>query len=146
MLTAVEAALPADCAVMCAAVADYRPASVAQHKLKKSADDSEERSIELVRNPDILADLGERFAGRGRPILVGFAVETENLVESARSKLERKGASIIVANLASDSFGRDDNSAVLVEADRAEETGTITKDELSETILDRLSSLLAQVP
>lgn len=141
-----EASLHCDGIIMAAAVADYRPASVAEHKIKKSAKDSEERSIELVRNPDILADLGERFAGRGRPILVGFAVETENLVESARSKLERKGASIIVANLASDSFGRDDNSAVLVEADRAEQTGTITKDELSETILDRLSSLLTLAP
>ncbi|MBT8239701.1 MAG: bifunctional phosphopantothenoylcysteine decarboxylase/phosphopantothenate--cysteine ligase CoaBC [Acidimicrobiia bacterium] len=94
---AVSAALPeADVIVMAAAVADFTPAAAAHHKIKK-ADGVPE--IELVPTVDVLADLGRRKAqGETKALLVGFAAETENLADNARSKLERKGADMIVAN------------------------------------------------
>src|SRR5690606_18539602 len=91
---ACRAALPADVAVLTAAVADWRPAEVAPHKLK---DKTGLRSIALVENPDILATLAA--AGGDRPALVvGFAAETDAVEAHARDKLARKGCDWIVAN------------------------------------------------
>jgi phosphopantothenoylcysteine decarboxylase/phosphopantothenate--cysteine ligase len=133
-----ERAEDCDAVVMTAAVADYRPAETAEHKLKK-ADPGEERSVALVRNPDILAGLGRRFADRPRPVLVGFALETRDLVESAKGKLESKGVQLIVANLAADGFGGDDTRAIILGDDGScAETGDLSKAELAEQILDRL--------
>src|SRR5207245_7740403 len=82
--------------VMAAAVSDQRPAQVALQKVKKT--DGEE-SLRLVRTPDILAGLGARYAAAAqRPVLVGFAAETERVEEHAREKLEKKNLDIIVAN------------------------------------------------
>lgn len=83
---------PVDVAILAAAVADYRPAQVAEQKLKKSA---ESLTLPLERTADILAAVG---ALDDRPLLVGFAAETENLVANARSKLERKNCDLICAN------------------------------------------------
>ncbi len=95
MLAACQAALPADVVVCAAAVADWRVRSAADHKLKK--DQGEMPILELVENPDILATLAR--AARNRPALVvGFAAETQKIIEHARTKLARKGCDWIVAN------------------------------------------------
>ena len=97
MLEAVKAALPADGAVFVAAVADWRVAEVGAAKIKKVAAGAEGApSLRLVENPDILATVGN---GERRPgIVVGFAAETDDLLNNARDKLDRKGADAIVAN------------------------------------------------
>ncbi len=127
-----------DAIIMTAAVADFRPAEVSERKLKKGADE-DERQVKLVRNPDILAGLGQRFEKEELPVLVGFAVETENLVEAAKAKLKNKGAQVIVANLAAHGFGGDDNQAIILDdRGRVEETGRVSKSLLAEQLLDIL--------
>src|SRR3989338_7349799 len=94
MLAACEAAMPCDL-LIAAAVADYRPEVVAQHKLKKDPSTGDGLLLQMVRNPDILATL----AGRAdRPFSVGFAAETENLLNYAARKLKDKNLDLIVAN------------------------------------------------
>ena len=126
----------ADAIVMAAAVADYRPAAPAEHKLKKGEGPI---SIELVRNPDILAGLGAWRRG-SRPMLVGFAVETRDLIASARGKLERKKVDLIVANDASVSFEKDTNRVVLVDADGEVELPELPKHAVADRILDRVAA------
>lgn len=144
-----EAVLPraeagaCDVVVMAAAVADYRPADVAQEKIKKGQD---EVLLRMVRNPDILAELGARRASEGndgakRPVLVGFAVETGDLVGYARGKLARKGCDMVVANLAEHGFEGDDNVVTLVTAQSADELGRRSKREVADKILDRVLAL-----
>lgn len=114
MLAAVQQALPADIAVMAAAVADWRAAQPAETKLKK--DGSAGLSVDWVQNPDILATVSRR--GPGRPqLVVGFAAETERLEEYGRDKLRRKGCDWLVANdvsLESGTFDGADNSLHLL--------------------------------
>jgi phosphopantothenoylcysteine decarboxylase/phosphopantothenate--cysteine ligase len=131
----------ADALVMAAAVADYRPAETSVTKIKKG---DERVALELVRNPDLLAEVGAGRAG-ARPVLVGFAVETEGgeaLVVSARRKLFDKRVDLVVANEASESFGRDDNHATLVTAAGAEPLPSMPKAALADLLLDRLRVLL----
>jgi phosphopantothenoylcysteine decarboxylase/phosphopantothenate--cysteine ligase len=113
---------PADVAVMTAAVADFRPASVAATKMKKGSA-SEPDSVPLVRNPDVLAELvTERAPGQ---LVVGFAAETGDdegdVLAHARAKLARKGCDLLVVNDVSGgrAFGRPDNAAVVLAADGA---------------------------
>src|SRR5690606_1834305 len=95
MLAACEAAMPCDLFVAAAAVADYRPEVIAPHKLKKDPTTGDGLLLQMVRNPDILATL----AGRpDRPFSVGFAAETENLLQYATRKLRDKNVDLIVAN------------------------------------------------
>ena len=127
-----------DVLIMAAAVADYRPKEVAEHKLKKS-DGEPPPTLELVRNPDILAGLGERRRNEGKgPMLIGFAVETEELVTRAQHKREKKAVDLIVANHASVAFEGDDNEATLVTGATAEPTGKLSKRALADRILDRV--------
>ncbi len=98
-----------------AAVADWRPAQVAAHKLKKDGS-GHPPPLALVENPDLLATVARLPAGQ-RPWCVGFAAESENLLHHAREKLRRKGVPLIVANLGPATFGGDDNAVVLVDAD-----------------------------
>ncbi|MDP5052746.1 MAG: phosphopantothenoylcysteine decarboxylase, partial [Congregibacter sp.] len=103
----------ADCDIFigCAAVADYRPAMAAEQKIKKS---DTEMSLQLLRNPDVLASVA---AHKPRPFSVGFAAETQQLREHALGKLERKGLDMIVANDVSDrsiGFNSDSNAALLL--------------------------------
>lgn len=121
-----------DVIVMAAAVADYRPAEVAPGKIKKTHG---ELTLRLVKNPDILAELGARRAGR-LPVLVGFAVETGDLVAYAREKLARKGCDLVVANLAADGFEGSDNLVTLVQADHAEALARLSKHSVADRILD----------
>ena len=130
-----------DALVMCAAVADYRPAHVSASKIKKQGAGA---SIDLVRNPDLLAEIGAARAG-ARPVLVGFAVETdhaEGLVAYARQKLVAKKVDLIVANEAGVAFGGDDNRATLVAADGVEALERSSKHALADVILDRVRARL----
>lgn len=129
----------ADIVVMAAAVADYTPAEKAEQKMKKS---DGELSLSLTRTKDILAALGGE--NNEHRVLVGFSMETENLLENSRKKLFSKNADMIVANsIASENtgFGVDTNAAVLITASGEAETGLMTKDELARLILEKAAVL-----
>ncbi|NOY93229.1 MAG: bifunctional phosphopantothenoylcysteine decarboxylase/phosphopantothenate--cysteine ligase CoaBC [Deltaproteobacteria bacterium] len=128
----------ADALVMAAAVADYRPAERVEGKLEKSPGP---RTLELVRTPDILAELGAAREARG-PLLVGFAVESKDLVARARAKLERKRLDLIVANHASVGFAGDTNQATLIDAQTETGLPELSKTEVAERILDALQAKL----
>src|SRR5690606_1174930 len=101
-------------------------------------------AIELERNPDLVAEVGARRTGR-RPVLVAFALETgddASVVAYARKKLAEKKVDVIVANLAHESLGREDNRVALVDASGATPFATASKDAIADMILDRLASLL----
>ncbi len=115
MLRACEAAMPCDLLIAAAAVADYRPQVVAEHKLKKDPANADGLLLELVRNPDILASL----AGRDdRPFSVGFAAETQNLLDYAARKLRDKNLDLIVANDVANptiGFNSEDNAITVID-------------------------------
>ena len=128
-----------DGAVMCAAVADYTPAVVADEKLKKSDNDL---SIALKRTKDIAAELGSK---KGSRVLVGFAMETQNERENASSKLERKNFDFIVLNSlreAGAGFRGDTNVVTLIDGAGAEELPLMTKREVAERIVDKIEKTL----
>lgn len=131
----------ADALVMTAAVGDYRPAERHASKIKRVADSM---ALELVPNPDLLAEIGLARV-HPLPVLVGFAVETdsdERVIAYARGKLESKRVDLVVANHASDSFGKDDNRATLVTRTTAEPLGLLAKGEVAERILDRVLAMV----
>lgn len=125
--------------VMAAAVSDYRPAVVARRKLKKGDGGT---TLELVRTPDILKGLG---AAKGRALLVGFAAETDAVLENARAKLREKNLDLLVANDVTREgagFGSDQNAAVLLDASGGEEeVPLVDKRALADRILDRVAAL-----
>lgn len=126
-----------DVVIMAAAVADYRPRRRAAEKIKKGDD----LRLELVRNPDILADLGKKRRHSPK-VLVGFALETENLEQAAREKLEKKRADLIVGNEAAAGLGGDTNRAVLVDTASTTPLPQMSKRALADQILDRVRALL----
>lgn len=132
----------ADAAICAAAVADYTPAHPADHKLKKGVEDL--TRVDLVRTADILAELCQsRTPGQ---VVVGFAAETDDLVQNATAKLARKGADLIVANDVSrkdSTFGSDTNRVTLVTAEGAQPHPTMPLPQVSDLILDRTRDLLA---
>jgi phosphopantothenoylcysteine decarboxylase / phosphopantothenate---cysteine ligase len=130
----------ADALIMSAAVADYRPAHEHGTKVKRKA---EAVRLELLPNPDLLAEIGAKRATR-RPVLVGFAVETDTddrVVASALNKLEAKRLDLVVGNHARDAFGKDDNRATLVTRGSVDALGVLSKRELADRILDRVAML-----
>ncbi|MBN2247328.1 MAG: bifunctional phosphopantothenoylcysteine decarboxylase/phosphopantothenate--cysteine ligase CoaBC [Coriobacteriia bacterium] len=130
----------ADAVVASAAVADFRPAETVSGKIKK---DSIPEAITLVRNPDILAELGERDLGGVR---IGFAAETSEVERHAREKLEAKRCHMVVANDVSDpalGFGTEANSVLFVTRAGVESSGVLLKRTIAREICDRLSRLLA---
>jgi phosphopantothenoylcysteine decarboxylase/phosphopantothenate--cysteine ligase len=139
MRDAVLAALPADVAVMVAAVADWRVASAADQKLKKHPGESIP-TLALTENPDILKTVGHHTM---RPrLVIGFAAETQDVEINARAKLERKGADIIVANDVSPAtgiMGGRRNSVTLIRHDGIEQWPDLAKEEVAE----RLAGLIA---
>lgn len=150
MLAACRAALPVDIAVCAAAVADWRVASAADQKLKKPSDAADAGlTLTLTQNPDILATLSA--AGPDRPALVvGFAAETERVVEHARDKRRRKGCDWIVANdvsPASGTFGGAGNSVHLITADEGEAAveawPAMAKTDVAARLARRLAAALA---
>src|SRR5690606_15935442 len=118
MLSACEAVLPADIAVMVAAVADWRPDARADEKNKKGAAVPQPTALE--ETPDILATLSK--PGKKRPkLVIGFADETEKVEEHARAKIAKKGCDWIVANdVSGDVMGGDQNQVMLITRDSAE--------------------------
>ncbi len=127
-----------DIAVFSAAVSDFRPEQVVDRKLKKGSDDDALTTIKLVENPDILATMGEKK--RSGQYVIGFAAETENVVENARKKLENKHADMIVGNQVGESkgFGADDNEAVLVTSDGETQLESMSKRALADRIFDEV--------
>jgi phosphopantothenoylcysteine decarboxylase/phosphopantothenate--cysteine ligase len=117
---AVKAASDADAVVMAAAVADFRPADYARGKIKKK-DDAEPEPLVLVRNPDILAQLSAERPVPGQ-VVVGFAAETDDVLDNGRAKLRRKGCDLLVVNEVGEhkTFGAEENEAVVLAADGGE--------------------------
>ena len=135
----------ADAVIMAAAVADYTPGEGA--RAQKIAKESETLTLTLTRTPDILRDLGRWRGDRRRPVLVGFAAETGDLVPRARAKLEAKGADLIVANDVSRSdagFDAETNAATLVSPGGATDVPLQSKRGLARVILDRLRGMLGE--
>jgi phosphopantothenoylcysteine decarboxylase/phosphopantothenate--cysteine ligase len=140
MFEAVEAALPADCAVFAAAVADWRVATPGREKIKKQKGKAPP-PLALVENPDILATIAHRKTKRP-PLVVGFAAETENVIPNAKAKLERKGCDWIVANDVSPEtgiMGGETNSVHLVTAVGVETWPSQSKDEVARALVARIA-------
>jgi phosphopantothenoylcysteine decarboxylase/phosphopantothenate--cysteine ligase len=140
------AALETECAsaravMMAGAVADYSPAEASEQKIKRAG--KPELRIDLVENPDLIASVSGNF------VKVAFAAETENLLENAAAKLEKKGAQLIVANdvTATDAgFGTETNRVTILDRDGdAEELPLLSKYEVADRLLDRLGPLLAEL-
>jgi phosphopantothenoylcysteine decarboxylase/phosphopantothenate--cysteine ligase len=144
MLAAVEAALPADIAVFAAAVADWRPATLTDEKIKKGPEGPP--PLALTENPDILATIARRTADRP-PLVVGFAAETTDVIAHARAKIARKGCDLIVANdvsAASGVMGGDRNTVHLIGRDGSLETWpTLAKDAVARRLVARLAEMTA---
>ncbi|MFD1331421.1 bifunctional phosphopantothenoylcysteine decarboxylase/phosphopantothenate--cysteine ligase CoaBC [Methylopila musalis] len=142
MLAAVEQALPADLAIFAAAVADWRVETDSAQKIKKGAGGPP--TLRLVENPDILASVARRAEGRP-PLVVGFAAETQNVIENARAKLARKGCDLIVANDVSPEsgvMGGDRNTVALVSAEGVERWDAMTKEAVAQALIARFATRL----
>ena len=134
----------ADAVIMAAAVADYTPGE--GPRAQKMAKESDAVTLTLTRTADILADLGRRRGGRRRPVLIGFAAETRDVVARARAKLEAKRVDLIVANDVSRSdagFDAETNAATLVAPGGETDVPLQSKRGLAGAILDRVRGLLA---
>ncbi len=130
-----------DVIIKAAAVADYRSSKSADQKIKKTEDDI---SIKLVKNPDILAELGRAASKPGR-VLVGFAAETENVIDNAREKIARKNLDMIVVNDVTRrdaGFDVDTNQVTFIFKDGSnEELPLLTKEEVADHLLDRIKTI-----
>jgi len=139
MAEAVDRALPADVAIMVAAVADWH-AEAAPAKIKKDAGKLPE--IKLAENPDILAGLA--LSPRRPALLIGFAAETNSVIEHAMAKRARKGADWIVANdVSGDVMGGDSNSIHLITADGIESWPQLSKSEVARRLAEKITDALA---
>jgi len=129
-----------DVIIMCSAVADYKPVSCSDQELKKNDSDM---TIPLTRTQDILGWLGEhKQAGQ---VLVGFSMETENLIENSRQKLTKKHADLICANsIASEQtgFAVDTNKVTLITQEAVKELPLCTKEETADLILDSIKDFI----
>ncbi len=142
MLAACQEALPVDVAVCAAAVTDWRVAGIKEQKIKKTG--GEPPKLELAANPDILACLSA--AGNLRPrLVIGFAAETENVIEHATAKLSAKGCDWILANDVSagtGTFGGDENTIHLIEAAGVASWPRMTKEEVADKLAARIADHL----
>jgi phosphopantothenoylcysteine decarboxylase/phosphopantothenate--cysteine ligase len=138
-----DAVLPAaarhDIFVATAAVADWRPATLSEHKIKKGGS-KVAPSFELTENPDILAAVARLPQ---RPFCVGFAAESQDLIRHAREKLTRKNVPLIVGNLGPATFGQDDNTLVLVDAEGHRELPRAGKLALARQLVGYIAARLA---
>ena len=128
-----------DIVIKSAAVADYRPINISDRKIKKHDGDM---SIELERTTDILKYLGQH---KTKQFLCGFSMETENLIENSKAKLESKNLDMIVANnlkVAGAGFGTDTNIVTLISRNKTEELPIMSKSEVADKILDYIVSSL----
>jgi len=139
MLEAVEKALPSDVAIFAAAVADWRVANAGEQKIKKGKAGAP--ALSLVENPDILATVAQRKSKRP-PLVIGFAAETEHVVEYARAKLKSKGCDWIVANDVSPEtgiMGGDRNAVHIVTADGDESWPPQSKGDVARALVARIA-------
>ncbi|WP_412073469.1 bifunctional phosphopantothenoylcysteine decarboxylase/phosphopantothenate--cysteine ligase CoaBC [Tritonibacter mobilis] len=143
MQAAVDAALPADAGVFAAAVADWRVASASDRKLKKTKDGMPR--LEFAENPDILRDVSTRAEGRPG-LVVGFAAETNDVVEHATAKRLRKGCDWIVANDVSPAtgiMGGTENAVVLITADGAQHWPRMPKEQVAARLAEKICNALS---
>ncbi|MBB3235675.1 bifunctional phosphopantothenoylcysteine decarboxylase/phosphopantothenate--cysteine ligase CoaBC [Phyllobacterium endophyticum] len=145
MRDAVEQLLPADAAIMVAAVADWRMAEEAGEKIKKKAGEKAPR-LQMVENPDILAGVGH---SKLRPhLVIGFAAETQDVLANAQRKLDKKGADWIIANDVSHAtgvMGGDRNSVRIVTRSGVEEWPDMSKEEVAERLAAKIAAALESV-
>lgn len=135
-----HAAKGCDLFIAAAAVADYRPAQIAAQKMKK--DDKDTLTLSLIKNPDIVASIA---ALDPKPFTIGFAAESENLLEYARAKLVRKNLDLVVANNISDSeigFNSDDNAVTLVDKNSTIEISQRSKHQLARELIARFAQTI----
>ncbi len=140
----VARAAQADVVIFAAAVADYTPAAATSQKIHK---DSDTLTLSLVRTPDILAELGAQRGAGDRPLLVGFAAETTDVVASARRKQRDKKVDLVVANDVSRTdagFEADTNEVTLVSADGADMLPLQSKSAIAAQVIERIETLLSQ--
>jgi phosphopantothenoylcysteine decarboxylase/phosphopantothenate--cysteine ligase len=141
MKAAVEALMPADIAIMVAAVADWRSVITADEKIKKKPGQNQALSLEFTQNPDILKSIGHH---KNRPsLVVGFAAETQNVVQNAKIKLDKKGADWILANDVSPEtgiMGGDDNTIKFLSRDAIEEWPSMSKGQVARQLVDKIIS------
>jgi phosphopantothenoylcysteine decarboxylase/phosphopantothenate--cysteine ligase len=141
MLAAVEAALPADVAIMVAAVADWRAADAADQKIKKDGSGAP-APLALVENPDILATLGRSPHRPG--LLIGFAAETQAIEAHAQAKLAKKGADWIVANdVSGDVMGGERNAVRIVTKDGVERWDDLPKRDVAAKLIEKVADALS---
>ncbi len=142
MSDAVDAALPVDAGVFAAAVADWRVASASDRKLKKTRDGLP--ALEFAENPDILKRVAQMKDGRP-PLVVGFAAETDNVVEHATAKRKRKGCDWIVANDVSPAtgiMGGSENAVILISDQGADEWPRMGKDAVAKRLAEKIADAL----
>jgi phosphopantothenoylcysteine decarboxylase/phosphopantothenate--cysteine ligase len=141
MLAACEAALPADAAVFCAAVADYRPQTATDRKIKKERGGI--GAIALAENPDILKTVASLKKGRPQ-LVVGFAAETDDLLKNAQAKRLRKGCDWIVANdvSAGGAMGSDSNAVSVITENGLESWPAMPKSEVARRLAQKISDAL----
>lgn len=145
MLAAVEAALPADAAVFAAAVADWRVANASDRKLKKDGT-GRAPTLEFAENPDILARVSQMKSGRPE-LVVGFAAETDNVLEHASAKRARKGCDWIVANDVSPAtgvMGGVENAVTVIDAEGSESWPRMSKAEVARRLAARIAAALGR--
>ncbi|MEM9495788.1 MAG: bifunctional phosphopantothenoylcysteine decarboxylase/phosphopantothenate--cysteine ligase CoaBC [Pseudomonadota bacterium] len=147
MAEASMTALPADVAICCAAVADFRPEIETDHKIKKERGGL--TTIPVAENPDILKTIANLPSGRP-PLVIGFAAETDDVIAYAQAKRKRKGCDWIVANDVSPGpncpMGGDRNSVILITDDLEESWPDMSKAEVSAKLAERIASALANAP
>jgi phosphopantothenoylcysteine decarboxylase/phosphopantothenate--cysteine ligase len=144
MLAAVSKALPADVAVFAAAVADWRVDKANANKIKKQAGTLPK--LALVENPDILATIAQKRSGRPG-LVIGFAAETDHIIEHAKEKLKRKGCDWILANdvsLESGVMGGDRNTVHLVTTDGIESWPPQSKEDVARALVARIAKTLSK--
>jgi phosphopantothenoylcysteine decarboxylase/phosphopantothenate--cysteine ligase len=147
MLEAVRRALPADIAIFAAAVADWRVATQSDEKIKKAAGQGAPR-LELVENPDILRTIAAEKAGRRPKLVIGFAAETQNVIEFAKKKRKAKGADWIVANDVSPEtgiMGGDRNAVHVISEDGVESWPDLDKAEVARRLVTRAADHFAKL-
>ena len=145
MLEAVRAALPADVAIFAAAVADWRVATQSHQKIKKTGKGAP--SLQLVENPDILRTIAAEPPGKRPPLVIGFAAETEHVIEYAKKKRKAKGADWIVANDVSPEtgiMGGDRNTVHLITAADVESWPELDKTQVARRLMERAAAWLAE--
>jgi phosphopantothenoylcysteine decarboxylase/phosphopantothenate--cysteine ligase len=143
LVEAVDHANEATIFIATAAVADWRPASAAEQKIKKDSS-GVVPVLSFVENPDILATLAQSPRGQsGDLFCVGFAAESQDLLTNAQTKRLRKGVPLLVGNLGPATFGQDDNALLLVDAAGAQEMGRDSKINLARKLIAVIASRIS---